>query len=753
MEALFSRITESATLLEAWERVEENAGSPGVDGVTVELYEMELEEHLMSLQRDLRVGHYRPLSLLRVYLDKPNGGRRPLSIPTVRDRVAQSAAALILTPILEAEFETMSFGYRPRRSVAQAISRVRQHREQGYTWVVDADIDGFFDAVDHPLLLARLRRSVADPDLLSLVEQWLKAEIRDGDQVITPVMGLPQGGPISPLLANLYLDRFDEEITRHGYKLVRFADDFLILCKEESKAKDALLLAQSILGDLRLTLEPDKTRITTFGTGFRYLGTLFVRSMDLPSPRKQAATAEEAEWASESDVKPATGRSPASSAHIHERAAESARPSTTPDSNAGSRRKAFKPADQNTLMAKAMLKAMTDAGLEQLDLNEAPTTLSVGQGAPTPSPSLPALPPVSPSPSRDRGSRASSTARTGVQMPFLRTLYIQEQGSVLTRHDERLAIKKDGEVLSEVIAGKIDQIYIFGNCSITTPAMTYCLKEEIPIVLFSSRGSYYGLVESPIGDHVSLHREQFTRAGDPAFCLAAAKTIVAGKLHNGRVLLQRHNRTRRDPELAATVEELAGVIRKVPQAATLEELHGQEGNGAARYFEAFGRLVGPEWGFTRRVRRPPTDPVNSLLSLGYTLLFYNVYALIRARGLHPYVGHLHTMRDRHPSLASDLMEEFRAPAVDSLVLYMLHSNLLKPDDFYRSKDESGPCLLTDAARKVFLKQFEVKMGTKITHPSTGYVADYRRCIDLQAYQMAQYIRGEIVAYQPMLVRY
>jgi CRISPR-associated protein Cas1 len=338
-------------------------------------------------------------------------------------------------------------------------------------------------------------------------------------------------------------------------------------------------------------------------------------------------------------------------------------------------------------------------------------------------------------------------------MPFLRTLYIQEQGSVLTRHDERFAIKKDGEVLSEVLACKIDQIYIFGNCSITTPAMTYCLKEEIPIVLFSSRGSYYGLVESPIGDHVSLHREQFARMADPTFCLAAAKAIVAGKLHNCRVLLQRHNRTRRDPELAATVEELAGVIRKVPQAATLEELHGQEGNGAARYFAAFGRLVEPEWGFTRRVRRPPTDPINSLLSLGYTLLFYNVYALIRARGLHPYVGHLHTMRDRHPSLASDLMEELRAPVVDSLVLYILHSKLLGQSDFYRSKDASGPCLLTDSGRKVFLKQFEVKMGTKITHPSTGYVADYRRCIDLQVYQMAQYIRGEIVAYQPMLVRY
>jgi CRISPR-associated protein Cas1 len=138
------------------------------------------------------------------------------------------------------------------------------------------------------------------------------------------------------------------------------------------------------------------------------------------------------------------------------------------------------------------------------------------------------------------------------------------------------------------------------------------------------------------------------------------------------------------------------------------------------------------------------------LSFGYTLLFYNLYALIAARGLHPYVGHLHLLRDRHPALASDLIEEFRAPIVDSLVLYLVNSKIFTPADFSRLPD--GPCLLKDTARKTFLRAFEQKMGTQITHPHTGAVVDYRRCLDLQVCQMAEWIRGEVSAYQPMRIR-
>jgi CRISPR-associated protein Cas1 len=307
--------------------------------------------------------------------------------------------------------------------------------------------------------------------------------------------------------------------------------------------------------------------------------------------------------------------------------------------------------------------------------------------------------------------------------------------------------------LLEVPAAKVDQIFVFGRCAITTPAMTFCLQEEIPVVLLSSRGRYYGLLDSPVGDRVSLHRQQFTRAEDHDFCLATAKSLVRGKLANCRVLLQRHQRRKGIDAVNAAIADIDAIIARLPQAKTLDEVRGYEGHGAARYFDAFGHLVRPELGFTRRVRRPPTDPVNSLLSLGYTLCFYNLYGLIRGRGLHPYVGHLHAMRDRHPALASDLLEEFRAPIVDSLVLYLVNAKLLTAADFYGPQvDPDGACLLRDGGRKTFLKHFEQKMTTTIMHPHTRETAEWRRAMDAQVAHMRQWIVGEVTEYRPMEIR-
>jgi CRISPR-associated protein Cas1 len=181
-------------------------------------------------------------------------------------------------------------------------------------------------------------------------------------------------------------------------------------------------------------------------------------------------------------------------------------------------------------------------------------------------------------------------------------------------------VKKGEDVLVEVPAAKVDQIFVFGRCAITTPAMTFCLQEDIPIVLLSSRGQYYGLIGSPVGDRVSLHRQQFARAADPAFALTTAKMIVLGKLANSRVLLQRHQRRKGLDAVGQAIRQIETIIGSVPGAQTLEEVHGHEGNGAARY-QAFGHLLQQDLGFSHRVRRPPTDPVNSLLSLTYTMCF------------------------------------------------------------------------------------------------------------------------------------
>jgi group II intron reverse transcriptase/maturase len=259
-----------------------------VDGETIEAFAVSLDRRLTELRGDLREGMYAPSPLLGVCVPKPDGGLRRLAVPTVRDRVAQEAARIVIDPLLDRTFETCSFGYRRGRSVQQAVLRVQALRDEGYVWVVDADVDSFFDEVDHEILLEAFGRHVSDPQVRSLVERWVAAPVLFGSLRMEPHRGLPQGGPLSPVLANLYLDWFDEQVSRRGFKLVRFADDFLILCTTRPAARRALRLADTLLGELCLALDREKTRLTSFEQGFRYLGTLFVRSLAVASPRRKS---------------------------------------------------------------------------------------------------------------------------------------------------------------------------------------------------------------------------------------------------------------------------------------------------------------------------------------------------------------------------------------------------------------------------------------------------------------------------------
>ena len=681
--ALFAEACTLARLDEAWDRVRANGGAAGGDGETIARFLARAPARLLALRHALIHGRYSPGPVRRVDIPKPDGDTRPLSIPCVVDRVAQTAVAITLMPVLDAEMADDSFAYRPGRSVQQAVARVVQYRDQGFRWVVDGDIERFFERVPHDLMRDRLERSIGAGPMTELIALWLEAAEPSG-------RGLPQGAPHSPLLANLYLDAVDEAIARRGVRLVRFADDFVLLCRDEGRARTALDRIARLLAEHGLRLKAEETRVVSFDQGFRFLGHLFVRSMLLVSPnRNQPPDPYSAalRWVAAEDETATTAAAKADAAAERDR------------------------------------RAGFDRVLRVLYLTEPGRRVAVRNEAFTVE-------------EREDGPASAAEAAAAAGGPAAGP----DGAWPAPRWRELAAIPHQ----------RVDRIEIGPGAGWTEAALRHGLVTDTPVALVNGHGQTLGVLARPDSDHARRHLHQARHALEPDLRTDLARRIVDGRLRNQRALLRRLNRTRKDKRVLDALTALNRTIRKLPVAADVPALMGHEGEAAARYWPALTRLVDGTWSFGGRRRRPAPDPLNAVLSFLASLLTRDMAVLVERHGLHPGFGALHQARNGHQACVYDLVEEFRAPLVEGLMVYLINNRMLRPEMFTVTED--GGCRIGRDAARALIRGYEFWLDRPIKSPRSGRRVLWRRLVEEQVVAYADHVDGG-EPYRPYVMDY
>lgn len=343
----------------------------------------------------------------------------------------------------------------------------------------------------------------------------------------------------------------------------------------------------------------------------------------------------------------------------------------------------------------------------------------------------------------------------------MRTVYIVEQGCQLHKDGNRLIVRKGREILRELLLEDLEQLVLMGNIILTPPVMDVLIKNRVDTVFLTQKGRFRGRLMTSYTKNVTLRQAQYTRLQDPEFCRSVAQSIVSGKIQNMYLLLLRYNRRLKDEKISSAATSIRALKERLAANASIETIRGIEGAATRSYFSVFGRLIQAEgMEFRGRNRRPPLDPVNALLSFGYTLLANLVQNQINLVGLDPYLGALHETEYGRPSLVCDLMEEYRPVFTDTLVIALINRKAVSREDFifrdvndtsYETEEElkeKRPVEMKPEVMRGFIEIFERKLETRIHDPQTGNQVTYRYLVELQVRRFARVITGEAESYVP-----
>jgi group II intron reverse transcriptase/maturase/CRISPR-associated endonuclease Cas1 len=769
--SLLEQAADLETLRDAWGRIAAKGARGGIDQVTVTEFGRRLERNLATLHGELLDGRYVPVPLLRASIPKGPGSheRRVLGLPAVRDKVAQEAVRSVIEPILDRQFLGCSYGYRPRKGPHRAIARVTQYLTHGRCrWAATADIDDFFGSLSQSLLLQALQEVIPDPGILRLVELWIRMGTVDcrGRWRDVP-SGVHQGAVISPLLANLYLHPFDRRVTEAGHHLVRYADDFILLCPDRPAAEAGLALATTFLESrLGLRLNPDTHPIASLDEGFTFLGIRFLGDSRSVDPEKLAKIQGKlahllSQWAG--DVPGTLARINAAvegwrryygslvgppelekiDALIAEAASILVREALTRGTWKDSR-------DAEACLGHLQAVVERDAARRRAwiaGIVRAAKRARDGERMPSP-----------PASRRASVTDAVRVRRQQVARQHLQGshLWVLTPGSCLGKTGERVVVRKDRRTVCEVPTFRLSAINVAAHgVSISSDLINHCAEHGVPLLVLSPLGELIARLDSKdgAGGRVALRQLQALHEGHTAFDLA--RRFVLGKLLNQAALmkyLHKYHKARR-PDVAEAFAHYTDVVASLKAELRTLALDGDYELGRGRLFSIEGRAAQPYWDLVRlilagrvafpgRDRQGARDLVNSLLNYGYAVLRTRVALAAAQAGLSLSVSFLHALRDGKPTLTYDLIEEFRPQAVDRPVLAMINRG--EPV----ATDNEGR--LTPETRRLLIARIQDRLGSLIRYRGRQRTLD--EIIHDQARVLAHHLMGE-ATYRPFIAKW
>ncbi len=715
---LYQQLCDIEFLRLGWSKIHSNnKKSHGCDQITIPMFKENLENELAQLQKELVTHNYHCRPLRRCNIKKPDGGIRELGIACIRDRVVQSACLMLIEPVFEPLFSRYSFAFRPHRTTHQAIAMARSYISKGFEWVVCADIHKCFDNIDHDVLMDKLAERVGDQEILKLIRHWLEVDVLHFRDAIPPLAGVPQGASLSPLLANIYLDSLDKHFEGLDRRYIRYADDIILLTQTEDQAREGLqILENYLIQPLQLRLKPAKTHLTHASEGFDYLGfhitnnAIEIRQNKIDSVqelvRRQIVILGNAASNMENRVEAMLRINAVARGYRNyfllsgeSRIIEQMRfldgqvemmgnfylPPAIKDDPAWICRERFCLAasieDIETLVETEERNASTSTGYPNHHDQGHPGGWLVKNesmqdfGEQKPSMVV-----------EDQSDETEDNSKYhGTYIENGDRLYVLTHGCYLTAQDSDLVIKKNKEEIYRRPLGELGLLFLQGfGMNISISLQLKLAEMDVPVVFAPRTGAPLAVLNPVHSTKSSLRCQQVLRRNDPDV-VTAGLHMIAAKVGNQAAVLKYFSKYRKKTNLemgwrlmesAEKLIKIKEVIRHLgvdhPEIRTVAR--GYEGQAAAMYWNQILAFVPEAMEFSGRMTHSAKDVFNQCLNYAYGILYGEVWRAIVKAGLDPYFGLIHGAKRNQGSLVFDLIEEFRAPFADRLVIGMFGRN-------------------------------------------------------------------------------